>query len=108
MKAAAFLPNPQDRTTSVFRHNGFIGLAFWQVGIEVVVADRPLTLHGAAFITAAEVRSAGLEALADEPPVNHAILCNWPVNTFDTGLEKASHLEIANIIASKSTITKRF
>jgi hypothetical protein len=66
VKAGAFLPSPNDRETSVFRHGSEPAAALWSIGEEHAAGDR--TLYGAGIVKAAEVRAAQLDVLADEPP----------------------------------------
>ena len=95
-KPVAFMPNPADGTTSVFRHDETPMDALWKIGSSVI-GDRELKLHGAAIVTTRVVTSLGLDAVPDEPPLRHAVISNWPS---DVGIEKARRLEMALQIAS--------
>lgn len=75
VKPSAFLPNPRDGKTSVFRHDAEPRAALEAIGRNEVAQDR--SLHGAAIITAAEVRAAKLEVTAAEPPSRHADIEGW-------------------------------
>lgn len=101
VKPGAFLPNPQDRQTSVFRHGQSPEDSLWKIG-EAVTHQSGRSLHGAAFILAGDVRAAELEVLSEEPPPRHANLMNWP-SYYVPALEKALHKEIALVLAEKAT-----
>jgi len=66
VKPAAFLPNPKDRETSVFRHGSEPLDRLWAIGVEHAAGGR--NLHGAAICKARHVRAAQLEVIAGEPP----------------------------------------
>lgn len=105
VKPSAFLPNPDDQSTSVFRHGGEPESELWQIGVEDAVGTR--TLYGAAIIVAEVVRSEKLTVTADEPPPRHAVICNWPVDQSDPDLQKARQKEIALVIASRARLLLR-
>ncbi len=92
----AFLPNPKDGETSVFRHGAKPVKDLWKIGNSVITNS---TLHGAAMIKAKEVRRAGLEIISAEPPPRHAAIRRWPMES-DPNLMKARHKEIALLLAS--------
>lgn len=92
----AFLPNPKDGETSVFRHGAKPVKELWKIGNSVITNS---TLHGAAMIKAKEVRRAGLEIISAEPPPRHAAIRRWPMES-DPNLMKARHKEIALLLAS--------
>ena len=95
----AFLPNPKDGETSVFRHGAKPVKELWRIGNSVITNS---TFHGAAIIKATEVRRAGLEVLSAEPPPRHAAIRKWPVEG-DPVLMKARQREIALVLASVAT-----
>jgi hypothetical protein len=97
VKPAAFLPNPKAQmTTSVSRHGAEPREELMQIGRDL----RPeRTLHGAAICKAAVVRSARLDVTSDEPPLRHANIVGWPVDS-DPSLQKAAQIERALEIAS--------
>ena len=105
VKPSAFLPNPNDQTTSVFRHDGEPESELWEIGVEDAVGTR--TLYGAAIVIVEVVRSAKLAVAANEPPPRHAVICKWPVDQSDAELQKAKHKEIALVIASKARLLLR-
>lgn len=103
VKHVAFLPNPKDSETSVFRHGLKPLREMWRLGSD---ARPDMPLHGVAIVKAAEVRRIFLEVFADEPPLRHAAIRNWP-NDSDVELEKAKRKELAlqlAIAASPPTV----
>lgn len=105
VKPGAFLPNPHDNQTSVFRHGPEPVETLWNIG-DSVVGQSGRTLHGAAFISAEDVRAAELEVISEEPPPRHANITNWP--SYDVpSFAKAAQKEISLILASKSAMLKR-
>ncbi len=96
-KPAAFLPNPRDRETSVSRHGRQPEQSLWQLGQE---AAGSRNLYGAVFFSARDVRAAQLEVFADEPPMRHAVISNWPWMDNDPELQKARQKELAVLLAS--------
>ena len=104
-KPAAFLPNPNDGETSVFRHGSDPRESLWRIGNEHVARDR--TLHGAAIFKARHVRSALLEVVAQEPPPRHANIVGWPSSQIDPELGKAEQMERAALIARHADLVRR-
>lgn len=105
VKPAAFLPNPKNGATSVFRHGSLPRAALWQIATEYVSAGR--TLHGAAIVKAKHVRSAMLEVVAQEPPLRHANIVDWPWPASDPELGKAARKERALVIARNAELVPR-
>jgi len=105
VKPAAFLPNPKDRETSVFRHESEPRDRLWAIGIEHVAGGR--TLHGAAICKAHRIRAAQLEVTAAEPPPRHAAIRGWPFSETDPELQKAKQKELALMISSKAEMVRR-
>jgi hypothetical protein len=103
-KPAAFLPNPKDQETSVFRHEGDPRDNLWTIGL---AAAGERKLYGAAIVKATIVRASQLEVLADEPPPHHAIIKGWPWDKADPDLQKAKQKEIAMFIASQAVLLLR-
>jgi hypothetical protein len=95
-KPAAFLPNPKDRETSVFRHGRTPSETLWAIGL---VPAGTRTLYGAAIFRAQAVRMACLQVMADEPPPRHAAIRGWPWIETDPDLQKAKQKELAVLIA---------
>lgn len=59
------------------------------------------TEHGAAIVEVEAVRGAGLDAVAQEPPLRHANIRGWPRST-DPDEQKAQRKEVANLIAESA------
>jgi len=100
-KPAAFLPNPKDRETSVFRQGREFPEEIWRIGSEHAPQDR--TLYGAAVLTARSVRAAVLEVVASEPPARHAAIVGWPWHD-DPELKKAQQKERAILLAQAAEL----
>lgn len=103
-KPSAFLPNPNDGKTSVFRHGSEPRDALWQLAREYLVGSR--TLHGAAIVKALRVRDAGLDVVASEPPPRHADIVGWPSSTTDPDMAKAERKEKALLIAHQAELVR--
>lgn len=101
-KPAAFLPNPKNGETSVFRQ--LEELALLDAGRKYVGMERPL--HGAAIVSAKDVREAELEAVAKEPPPRHADIVGWPWAKDDPALGKAQQKEMAIKLAQKAKLVR--
>ena len=104
-KPLAFLPSANHRETSVFRHGSEPRDALWAIGEEHVAKTR--TLHGAAIVTAGDVRAAQLEVIAAEPPPRHAAITGWPRLVDDPELQKAQQKERALKVASTAILLRR-
>lgn len=100
MKPSAFLPNPKNDETSVFRHDDNL----WAVALLHVAGER--TVHGAAMVKAQHVRAVQLEVLASEPPDRHANITGWPTNS-DPEFAKAARKEAAAELARHAVLVKR-
>jgi hypothetical protein len=105
VKPSAFLPNPKDRETSVFRHGSEPRDKLWATSSEHAAGGR--NLHGAAICKARDVREAQLEVMAEEPSPRHAAIRGWPFSEADPELQKAKQKELAALIASKAAIVRR-
>jgi hypothetical protein len=105
VKPTAFLPNPKNGETSVFRHAAEPRDALWEIGAAYVVGDR--TLHGAAVFKARYVREAGLEVKAHEPPPRHANIVGWPAAGLDQQMIRAEQKERALVIAQFAELVCR-
>lgn len=104
-KPSAFMPNPNNGETSVFRHDMNPQEALWQIGNERIGAERPL--YGAAIFKAKDVRKAELEVLSQEPPPRHANITKWPMQATDPEMRRAECKERAAIIAQHATLLRR-
>ena len=102
VKPAAFLPNPIDQETSVFRHGREPSERLWSIGNATAITSGR-TLHGAAIFKAKIVREATLEVLPAEPPDRHAIIKDWPWNS-DPKEQKAKQIETAVLIAKAAVL----
>lgn len=100
-KPAAFLPNPKYRNTSVFRLGNAPEL-LGQTWKENDKSGRPL--KGVAICNAKDVRIAGLDVLAAEPPPGHANIEGWLWIESDPELQKAQQLEAAGQLAKASKV----
>lgn len=105
VKPAAFLPNPKNCETSVFRHGSIPRAPLWQIATEQVNAGR--TLHGAAIVKAKHVRSAMLEVVAQEPPPRHANIVNWTSSQADPEMAKAEQRAQAVLLAQYAELVRR-
>lgn len=103
-KPSLFLPNKNDRETSVFRHDPEPVDKLWSIG---KMAANEREIHGAAIITARSVRATGLTVEADEPPPCHAAIRNWPWNDVDLELQKAQQKELALLISRDAKLLLR-
>lgn len=104
-KPAAFLPNPRDLETSVFRHGAQPVDALWQLGRQLALGDR--SLHGAAIVTARRVREVELDVVATEPPPRHAAIVRWPWLADDPDLQRAQHKELAARLCQQARLVLR-
>ena len=105
IKPSAFLPNPVNRETSVFRHGSEPRESLWRIGTEHVAGAR--TLHGAALFKAKHVRSALLDVVPREPPPRHANVVGWPWSDVDPEMAKAERKERAALIARHAELIRR-
>jgi hypothetical protein len=105
VRPAAFLPNPKNGQTSVFRQGNESHEALWQVGQEQIAGER--SLHGIALFKAKHVREVQLDVVSQEPPPRHANIIGWPSNTSDPELEKAKRKALAIQIAQHAELLRR-
>ena len=105
IKPSAFLPNPKNRETSVFRHGSHPRESLWRTAEEHLAGTR--TLHGAAIFKATHVRSAALDVVAQEPPPRHANIVGWPWSQTDPEMGKAEQKERAALIAQHAGFVRR-
>lgn len=105
-KPAAFMPNPKNGETSVFRHGAEPFEELKSIAQAEVGADR--RIHGAAIVKASVVREAKLEVQAKEPPPRHADIVGWPWSKDDPDIGKAEQKELAALIAQKASAPLRF
>ncbi|MCX6874864.1 MAG: hypothetical protein NTW21_13810 [Verrucomicrobia bacterium] len=105
VKPAAFMPNPHNGETSVFRH-GARPLADLQAIGQREMGAR--SLHGAAIVKAGVVREVDLELRAGEPPPRHADIIGWLWQNQDPEYGKAERKEQAALIAQQAGEPLRF
>lgn len=97
VQPSAFLPSPNDKATSVSRHGRQPIERLMELGRAASIGR---SLYGAAMLKAQDVRVAGLDVCADEPPECHALIKHWPWIDSDRQLEKARQKEYALLLAS--------
>lgn len=105
-RSAAFMPNPRNGESSVFRHGAEPledpkAIAQTEVGAE-------RSIHGAAVVKAGVVREVTLEVRAKEPPPRHADIVGWPSSEDDPESAKAEQKRFAALIAQKAGPPIRF
>jgi len=105
VKPAAFIPNPKDGQTSVFRHGSHPSESLWRIGNEHVAGSR--TLHGVAIVKAKHVRSVSLDIVAHEPPPRHANIVGWPSSQSDPEMAKAEQKKRAALVARQAEVVRR-
>jgi hypothetical protein len=105
VKPPAFLPNPANGETSVFRHSGVPRQELWQIADAHIGTKRPV--HGAAIVKVRHIRSASLEVKAHEPPPRHANIVDWPMSGSDPEFTKAQQKERAALIAQYAELVRR-
>lgn len=104
VKPSAFLPNPKNGETSVFRQGSEPRASLWQVAREQLASER--SLHGVAIFKARHVREAQLDVIAKEPPPCHANIIGWPALQSDPEMEKAKRKELAIQIAQQAELVR--
>ncbi len=105
VKPTAFLPNPKNGQTSVFRQGNESREALWQAGAKHVAGEP--NIHGVPIFTAKRVREAQLDVVAKEPPPRHANIIGWPSIASDPEMEKARRKDLANQIAQHAELLCR-
>ncbi len=105
VKPSAFLPNPKDGETSVFRHGAEPRDELWKIGLELAAGDR--MLHGAAIVKARRVRAAHLDVTPSEPPPRHAVIIRWPWLDDDPDMQRAYQKERAALLAQAADLILR-
>jgi hypothetical protein len=103
VKHSVFLPEREHKETSVYRHGSEPRESLWVVG---EVATKGRNLYGAAIINAGQVRTAGLDVMADEPPPMHAVIRNWPWAD-DPVRQKAEQKKLALRLASDAQVLEK-
>lgn len=103
VKPSAFLPNPSDNATSVYRHGGEPRSELWKIGDDNLKVHR---IYGAAFIKAGPLREALLDVVGEEPPLRHANIVGWPSDD-DPEMKKAREKELTLLIARQEELIIR-
>ena len=78
VRHAAFMPNPTNGQTSVFRIYDLSDKEVWDIGDREVASRIGKSVLGRADIGASNVMEKGLRAFPSEPPVRHANIVGWP------------------------------
>ena len=105
LKSAAFLPNPKNGETSVFRHMEHWRDVLLETG-KAIARDRGNRLHGTAYVESQIVFNAQLSLKAVEPPLCHANIIGWPVLANDSASQKAKRKECALLIAQAASFSR--
>jgi len=99
VKPAAFLPSPNNKTTSVTRYGKTPVSELIERGKRDPNQRR---FHGLALVKAKDIRDVGLDVVPDEPPPRHANIVAWPWNAMDPESEKADQLLLATKLATRA------
>lgn len=100
VKHAAFMPNPKNGETSVFRISGISHKEVWDIGDREVAKIRNKPILGRADIGASNVMAKDLKVLPIEPPIRHANITGWPE-------EKSKQILIALELAAEAHFHKK-
>lgn len=105
IKYTAYLPNPRNGETSVFRYAEKWAESLRAIG-ESAARNRGLQLHGTSLVLAQVVFDAMLRLVAVEPPPRHANIVGWPVLANDPARQKAAQKERAMLIAQAASFSR--
>ena len=97
VKPVAFLPNPSNLETSVFRIMGLTDNDIWNIGETYVTGPQGKNLHGHGVVIIINIQNLGLFVIPDNVPDRHANITGWPV-------EKDKQLSIAQELAAIATL----
>jgi hypothetical protein len=100
VRHAAFMPNPNNGKTSVFRIYDLFEKEVWEIGDREVASKLGKPVLGRADIGASNVMAKGLMVLPSEPPERHANIVGWPE-------EKSGQKLIALELATEAHFHKR-
>lgn len=106
VRPSAFMPNPRNGETSVFRHGAKPRADLIAIGEREVGGTRPV--HGAALIKAGLIRKISLELRAGEPPPLHADIIGWPWTCDDPEFGKAEQKLLAAQLAQEAGAPIKF
>ncbi len=98
VRHTAFLPNPKNGETSVFRISGITDNEIWAIGESEVAPIQNKPILGRADIETSIVISKDLKVIPSEPPERHADITGWP--------EESKHKQIALELAAESEFHK--
>lgn len=105
VKYAAYMPNPRNGETSVFRCVPQRADSLRATG-DSVARERGQQLHGIALVLAQVVIDALLQLVAAEPPPRHANIVGWPLLANDPALQKGAQKERAMLIAQAASFSR--
>lgn len=94
IRYTAFLPNPLDNQSSVFRISGILEPEIWNLADLYVTPNQSSTLKGRADINSENILKTGLRIMPKEPPYRHANIFNW---TADKSKNKLIALELEKL-----------
>lgn len=94
VEAAAFIPQPSTKETSMFRIDGLRTAAIWEIGAGIGRGSKR-TLHARADLTARSVVEAELRVEPRCPPDRHAVIIGWPDDK-DARMSRAQMLAAAS------------
>jgi len=97
VKPEAFLPNPTDLKTSVFRVKGLSDAQVCALGETMIATPLRKTLYGSGQLAVTEVEGVGLRVEPDDKPARHANISGWPP-------EKSERLSLAQQLAALATL----
>ncbi len=100
VRHTAFLPNPKNGETSVFRISGITDNEIWAIGERKVALIQNKPILGRADIETSIVISKNLKVIPSESPERHANITGWPE-------EKSEQKQIALELATESVFHKR-
>ena len=100
VRYAAFMPNPKNGETSVYRISGISDREVWEIGDREVGLKRDKPILGRADICASFVITKGLNLVPSEPPIRHANIIGWPQ-------EKSEQKLVALELAAEAIFYKR-
>lgn len=77
VKYAAFLPNPKDNKTSVYRVSGLSEDKIWDIAACHVSQNQENPLQGRADLNVSDIVKSKLSVIPNEPPYRHADITDW-------------------------------
>lgn len=104
-KASAFMPGPTDEKTSVFRQAPEPFGELWATADREIAPAR--RVRAVAVLKGAQVRQAGLDVEASEPPLRHANIIGWPSDAGDPDMMRAQRKARALRLAQAAMLIVR-